>query len=355
MNSADRVLHVIHSGGFYGAERMLSEHCLALNAVLENRVAFISPPDELLERFRGMGIASEAIRKPADLIRLAGRQPLVLNAHNFKAQLYAWRAARRTGRPLVFTQHGFTPRSLKQKLYMGSSILLCKTRTVNHAVCVADSIVRQHQALHVPDSKISLIPNGLPVRAPLPRQVGKPLIGFAGRLSQEKGPELFLQAVVPLLQQRPGVCAVMLGDGPMRDQLQAQIFRQGLAQRITLAGYQDNMDEWLARLSVLVLSSRTEGTPMVLLEAMRAGVPVAAFSVGGIPDVILHGQEGLLASAGDVTGLSRNIARFLDDSALVEVLARQARLRQQESFSLKKSMQRWQNLYARIAGVQNPC
>ncbi len=355
VSAMGRVLHVIHSGGFYGAERMLADHCLALSATLDSRVVFISPPQALLERFSAMGIACEAVGSLAELVRIVERYAQVVNAHNFRAQLYAWRAARQCRRPLVFTQHGFTPRNLKQRLYMYSSILLCKTPVVSHVVCVAGSIVRQHEKLHVPERKLSLIANGLPVGRTQPRQTFQPLIGFVGRLSREKGPDLFLQAVIPLLRQRPEARAVMLGDGPMRDGLQMEIDRQGLAGRITLAGYQEGMDAWLSRLSVLVISSRTEGTPMILLESMRAAVPVVAFAVGGIPDVMRHEQEGLLAAAEDCAALGRNIGRLLDEPRLADTLCRQARLRQQEQFSLHNTIRHWQALYTRLLGGQASC
>ncbi len=356
MSTMDRVLHVIHSGGFYGAERMLADHCLALDTTLDSRVAFIAPSQELQERFSAMGIACETIGTLAELVRIVERHSSqVVNAHNFKAQLYAWQAARRCKRPLVFTQHGFTPRNLKQRLYMYSSILLCKTPVVSHVVCVAGSIVRQHETLHVPERKLSLIANGLPVRQVRPRQVFQPLIGFIGRLSREKGPDLFLRAVIPLLQQRPEVQAVMLGDGPMRGGLQVEINRQGLAGRVTLAGYQNDIDEWLSRLSVLVISSRTEGTPMILLEGMHAGVPVAAFAVGGIPDVVRHDQEGLLAAAEDCSALEQNIGCLLDEPRLADSLCRQAYLRQKERFSLHNNIRLWQALYTRLLGAQASC
>lgn len=342
------VLQVIHSGGFYGAERMLADHCLAAGGQMHSLLVLISPPDGLRQQFERLGIECRECDSAAGLTQLARDEGGVINAHNFKAQVYAWLAAGRTGLPLVFTQHGFTPRSLKQRLYMWTSIALCLTPRVNKVVCVADSIVRVHRRFLVPSRKLEVVPNGLPERSVPPRSPGQPLIGFVGRLSREKGPDTFLQAIAPVLKQNPDAAAVFLGDGPMHEELQREIEQLGLAGQVVLAGYQDEMADWLARLSVLVISSRTEGTPMVLLEAMQAGTPVVSFAVGGVPDVIRHEREGLLAEPEDVQQLTDCITRVLQLPQETELLTERARIRQQEKYSMARNFKQWLSVYRTV-------
>ncbi|WP_054893968.1 MULTISPECIES: glycosyltransferase family 4 protein [unclassified Pseudomonas] len=399
------ILHLLSSGGFYGAERMLLDHCQATPG--RHRVLFLDAPQDLVMRFREAGIDCQSCHGLGALLRqvaaMRGERPLI-NTHNFKGMVFGWLAATLWRLPLVTTQHGFTPRSTKQRFYTWLSLQLCRTPTVATVVCVAESIARIHRQAGVPASKLQVIPNGLPEPVasvqsapvgaglsrdgntavqgtgcagdrgtrPLPQgslQAATPpvgagssrdgntavqsqgsrqapwLAGYVGRLSSEKGPDLFLDTLIPLCQRHPHLHAVMLGDGPERATLQARIDAAGLAERITLPGFQRDMQAWMTRLDALVISSRTEGTPMILLEAMQDGVPVVAFGVGGIPDVIEHGRSGLLAAPLAVDELAAHLQALLDDPQQAEELVARARQTQRERYHLPTLAQRWALVY----------
>ncbi|MFJ9991728.1 glycosyltransferase family 4 protein [Pseudomonas putida] len=358
---AQLILHLLSSGGFYGAERMLLDHCQATPG--RHRVLFLDAPQELVMRFREAGIDCQSCHGLGALLRqvaaLRGERPLI-NTHNFKGMVFGWLAATLWRLPLVTTQHGFTPRSTKQRFYTWLSLQLCRTPTVDTVVCVAESIARIHREAGVPASKLQVIPNGLPepvavgagssrdgntaVQSQRSRQAPW-LAGYVGRLSSEKGPDLFLDTLIPLCQRHPHLHAVMLGDGPERATLQARIDAAGLAERITLPGFQRDMQAWMTRLDALVISSRTEGTPMILLEAMQDGVPVVAFGVGGIPDVIEHGRSGLLAAPLAVDELAAHLQALLDDPQQAEELVARARQTQRERYHLPTLAQRWALVY----------
>ncbi len=355
------ILHLLSSGGFYGAERMLLDHCQATPG--RHRVLFLDAPQDLVTRFREAGIDCQSCHGLGALLRQVatqrGERPLI-NTHNFKGMVFGWLAATLWHLPLVTTQHGFTPRSTKQRFYTWLSLQLCRTPTVATVVCVAESIARIHREAGVPASKLQVIPNGLP--EPVPVGAGSSrdgstavhsqglrqapwLAGYVGRLSSEKGPDLFLDTLIPLCHRHPRLHAVMLGDGPERATLQARIEAAGLAERITLPGFQRDMPAWMARLDALVISSRTEGTPMILLEAMQDGVPVVAFGVGGIPDVIEHGRSGLLAAPLAVDELAAHLQALLDDPQQAEELVARARQTQREHYHLPTLAQRWALVY----------
>ncbi len=407
------ILHLLSSGGFYGAERMLLDHCQATPG--RHRVLFLDAPQDLVMRFREAGIDCQSCHGLGALLRqvaaMRGERPLI-NTHNFKGMVFGWLAATLWRLPLVTTQHGFTPRSTKQRFYTWLSLQLCRTPTVATVVCVAESIARIHRQAGVPASKLQVIPNGLPEplasvqsapvgaglshdgstavqgtgcagdrgTRPLPQgslQASTPvhcatptapvgagssrdgntavqsqgsrqapwLAGYVGRLSSEKGPDLFLDTLIPLCQRHPHLHAVMLGDGPERATLQARIDAAGLSERITLPGFQRDMQAWMTRLDALVISSRTEGTPMILLEAMQDGVPVVAFGVGGIPDVIEHGRSGLLAAPLAVDELAAHLQALLDDPQQAEELVARARQTQRERYHLPTLAQRWALVY----------
>jgi len=344
------IVHLIHSGGFYGAERMLRDHCLSTPG--EHCVLCLNASVELLVRFRQAGIRCEPCSGLPGLLRALHQYPGVLNAHHFRAQVYGWIAARWLGLPLLFTQHGFTLRTRKQRLYAWLSLKLCRSRTVCRVVCVAHSIARQLRQANVAETKITVIPNGLPVApATVACQNATPLIGFVGRLSREKGPDLFLDALLPLCQRRPDLHLVLLGDGPERAALQTRVNAANLAERIHLPGYQENISDWLARLHVLVISSRTEGTPMVLLEAMQRGRPVVAFAVGGIPDMVENGRHALLVAPGDIQALTQRVEQLLDNPALAARLAAASQQRQHDTYHLPTLAQQWAKVYEQTRAV----
>ncbi|WP_225933082.1 glycosyltransferase family 4 protein [Pseudomonas maumuensis] len=349
------ILHLLSSGGFYGAERMLLDHCQATPG--RHRVLFLDAPAELVARFREAGVECDTCRGLGAVLKVLGAQrglrPLV-NSHNFKGQLFGWIGATLWRLPMVSTQHGFTPRSRKQRFYTWLSLQLCRTPTVDTVVCVAESIARIHRDAGVPAAKLQVIPNGLPeiceaqakdgVGALQPG--GAPwLAAYVGRLSSEKGPDLFLDTLIPVCQRQPRVHAVMLGEGPEREALQQRIDAAGLSERITLPGFQRDMRGWMKRLDALVISSRTEGTPMILLEAMQDGVPVVAFGVGGIPDVIEHGHNGLLARPLATAELGEHLEALLQDPEQADELVARARQTQRQRYHLPTLAQRWAQVY----------
>ncbi len=352
-SSALPIIHLLSSGGFYGAERMLLDHCLATPG--QHQVLFLNAPPVLIERFREAGVDCQGCAGLGALLahlRLRRAEHPLINTHNFKGLLFGWIGATLLRLPLVITQHGFTPRSRKQKFYTWLSLQLCRTASVNRVVCVAESIATLCRQASVRAEKLQVIPNGLPAaNGVLLRREDGPrwLAGYVGRLSSEKGPDLFLDALIPLCQQHPQLDAVMLGDGPERETLLARINAAGLQERITLPGYQTDMGQWWRRLDALVISSRTEGTPMILLEAMQAGVPVVAFSVGGIPDVLQERHNGLLAAPTDSAALARQIGTLLTEPALARELCDNAKRTQLDRYDLKALAERWSQLYIRTA------
>lgn len=346
------IVHLLGSGGFYGLERMLLDHCLHVPA--NHQVWLLNGPDSLLERFASAGV--DIRRQKGGLgefmraMRRAG--PVLINAHGFKGLVLGWLAACRFGLPLVATQHGFTPSNRKQRLYTWLTLQLCRTPQVKAVVCVAESIARLLRQSGVRDGKLNIMPNGLPAQAiqpsgrPLQAPPG-PLLGFVGRLSLEKGPDLFVELAIELCNRHADLNVVLLGEGPQRGELESRIAAAGLAHRILLAGYQENMTDWLGALDALIMSSRTEGTPMVLLEAMQLGTPIAAFAVGGIPDVLTHEHSALLSPPEDLAHLINQADRLLCDRELAARLSDHARRVQQQHFGLPAQAERWDQLYRR--------
>ena len=136
-----------------------------------------------------------------------------------------------------------------------------------------------------------------------------------------------------------------MGDGPERPHLEALAQTLDLAGRISFAGYQTQTEHFLAAMDVFALSSRHEGLPLALLEAWSAGLPVVSSSVGGIPQVVRHGHNGLLFDNGDEAGLAALLAHLLDDPAAAANLAAAGRDTVMASYSLERTADRYDAHY----------
>jgi glycosyltransferase involved in cell wall biosynthesis len=166
------------------------------------------------------------------------------------------------------------------------------------------------------------------LRAGLPANT--PILLVVGRFSFEKGHADFFTALDILRRQISGKTSVpfhalLAGDGPERQNLEAQAAKLGIESFITIAGLQHDIRPCYSVASMVVMPSHSEGSPNVLLEAMAAGVPVVATRVGGVPEIAVDEQTALLTEPRNPEALAAGIARLLEDPALGERLAASAR------------------------------
>ena len=174
-------------------------------------------------------------------------------------------------------------------------------------------------------ARVTCVPNAVPaVRAEATRSFER--IAFVGRLTRDKGVFDLLEAVALLREWRPAVRVELAGDGDA-DEVARHAHALGIGDRVLIRGWCDPAErgQLLARSGLFVLPSRAEGVPMSLLEAMAAGCAVVATGVGGIPDVVRDGANGLLVGEGDPTALAAAITRLLANRPLASRLAREGR------------------------------
>ncbi|MFD2112739.1 glycosyltransferase [Thiorhodococcus fuscus] len=137
------------------------------------------------------------------------------------------------------------------------------------------------------------------------------LIGVVAQLIQRKGHAVLLDALPPLLDAHPDLRVVFLGQGPLADPLRERIAREGLAERVILAGFRDDLDVLLPCFDLIVHPALMEGLGVSLLQAASAGVPIVASRAGGIPEAVRHGENGLLVPPGDSAALGEAIGSLL--------------------------------------------
>lgn len=291
-----------------------------------------------------------------ELERIAGlTQADVLHTHVYHGDFVGYWAARRCGLPVVATVHGFTGGGWKNRFYQWLNLRML--RRFDAVICVSKTIGERVIAAGCPAAKTHVIPNGYggarehvlsrsAARAELGLGSDEVALGWVGRLSREKGPDLFVDAVAGLPPPRP--VAYLIGDGPDRRQLQRRITRQGMTDdEIRLVGHCAGAARLLRAFDVLVMSSRTEGLPMVLLEAMAAGVPLVSFAVGGIPDV-LDASSAWLVPPGDSSSLTSAIGQAIGSPEVAQQRARAARMILDKRFGIIRWLDRVYAVYREV-------
>ena len=192
-------------------------------------------------------------------------------------------------------------------------------RCWDHFCCVSDEVAEDlFIRLQLEDGIVTTIPNGVDIHRfkdtiPLPpaslgSSDGRRLLGIIGRLDPQKGLEQLLPHLSDLLDNLPGHDLVIAGEGPLRNKLQGAINTSGLGDRVTLAGWIQDIPGFLASIEALLLPSLWEGMPNVVLEAMAAGLPVVAFRVQGITELLGDKPSPQLAEPGDYTTFCQNVA-----------------------------------------------
>ena len=210
---------------------------------------------------------------------------------------------------------------------------------------------------HTCARRVPVIPNAapwpLPVQSPRlePASVGMPgrqRLLAVGRLDPQKGFDWLITAFAPLAGRYPHWELVVLGEGPLRAVLQAQIDAAELQQRVFLPGRAGNIGQWYESADLYVMSSRFEGFPNTLVEALAYGLPAVSFDCDTGPrDLIRHEVDGLLVAAGDVAGLTAALDRLMGDAALRQRFAERA-VEARERFSMERIAGLWEALFEEL-------
>jgi len=176
-----------------------------------------------------------------------------------------------------------------------------------------------------------------------------PLIGYIGRLSEEKGVQHLVGALPTILNGRQDLRVLIGGDGQLRVSINASLQEEELTARVDLPGWipHDDLPNYLNKLQLLVLPSYTEGLPNIILEAMACGTPVLATPVGAIPDVIVDGRTGFIMENNTPECIAENVIRALNSPNL-ERIADAGKRYVEENFTFEKAVENWRSILEEI-------
>ena len=313
-------------------------------------------------RSRGLAVRELRLDGEADLAaawrlsRLARVEGVeLLHAHSRRgADLWTGVAGRIIGRPALITRRVDNPEprawvALKYRLY-------------RHVVTISEGIRRVLLAEGVPAAKLSCVPSAVDSegyrpggdRAALLAELGLPAealpVGIVAQLIERKGHRYLLQALPRVLAGLPQVRVLCFGQGPLESELRAQAQEAGLSQAIIFAGFRDDLPRLLPALALVVHPALMEGLGVALLQASACAVPVVAARAGGIPEVVRHGENGLLVPPGDAAALAVAMLQILSDPALAERMGARGREIVQAEFSISRMVAGNLAVYRRLLG-----
>lgn len=208
-----------------------------------------------------------------------------------------------------------------------------KMHTIHSGVDI-DQYTKAQVNIEEKKRSLGLKPNGL-------------IVGTVGWLLPIKGPMYLLRAMGTVWQSHPETRLLFVGKGELKEQLSTEALRMGASDRVTFVGWRDDVAEIMQILDVFVLPSLNEGMGRVLVEAMAAAKPIVASNVGGIPDLVRDGQNGLLVSPGDSDGLCVAMKKLLDDKKMRNEMGRRGRAMAQ-NFGVEKMVEKLDALYCSL-------
>lgn len=369
--SGIRVLHVLAPAAFGGLEKVVEAistlqrsagHEVHVAAILDEGIDSHPLLRTLADRSvvtHTLPIAPRAYSEERRRMRVLCEEigPHVVHTHGYRPDVLHTPTARSLGIPVVSTSHGFTGGGWKNRLY--ERLQRRAFRRCDAVIAVSRPMAAMLIASRVPKNVIHCIPNAWPgsvdflerdeARARLGLDEDTFYVGFIGRLGHEKGADIFLSA---LAQTARDIHGVVIGDGRMRARLVAQAEALGIAQRVHWMGAVENAGSYMKALDGFALTSRTEGTPVVLLEAMAAGVPIVATRVGGVPGVVSN-REAILVSPDSPAAIAAAIDELRVSREAALWRAGRAAARLESRFSASRWQRRYDQVY-RTIGVAVP-
>jgi glycosyltransferase involved in cell wall biosynthesis len=370
-----KILHLIDSGGLYGAEVMLlnliqAQQSLGLMPVLGSIRRVGAKEKEIEREAKRVGITVHSFPMQSGLsiqgIRailsfLRGQAIDLVHSHGYKTNIFFGMLPRFIRRvPVVATVHGYTSTSTLSNMRRNEILDGLFLRFLDRVVLVNEAMLSLPRLHKIGRNRLTIIHNGIdltpsaieqPVDPVLQATVrrfaaGRKIVASFGRLSREKGFNHLIAAVHLLrLEGREDFCLLLAGEGKQREELEAQVRFCGLEGVVRFLGFVPNARALLPLVDCYVLPSLTEGLPMSLLEVMASATPLVATAVGGIPHVVTDERDALLVQSEDAAALASAMNRMLSDFQLATLLAEQARKTVCAGYSREQMAKQYLSVY----------
>jgi glycosyltransferase involved in cell wall biosynthesis len=370
-----KILHIIDSGGLYGAEMMLLNLAYQQNRMrLQAEIAsigekrIIKKPLEKEARQRGIKVHKFRMHPGPNLTgalkiaRFSRKHRFdILHSHGYKANILLGPLPKSIRPPMITTIHGYTSVKTLSKIKLYEWLdRICLN--VLDAVVLVNKGMLLHPAFRNKRFKTFVVNNGIsqkPSFFPLSTSSktdmiinefckGYFVIASIGRLSPEKGILYLIDAFSVLREKYQKVRLLLIGEGEQRQILENRIRQLHLEDHVLMTGYLPDATCYLSEIKVLALPSLTEGLPITILEAMRGEVPIVASKVGGIPYVLTDRKSALLVPPANPGALVRAVALFYEQPDLRVALAANANRSFKQKYSSQKMAEGYRLIYEKI-------
>jgi len=357
-----RILQLLATGGNGGAQESYTGLLLRLDRSRYEVRALSLSEGSAVQRLRRLGVTVDVIDDTDDeaaIRELAGwlrREEIdLVHAHMYRAEVIGTRAAVAAGVPVIMaTVHSSRVRSADDV-----ALLASLTPSMDRLIVPSASIEHKVRCEGREGSRFAVIPSGVDLSrfaTPMPRcgvrdEFGiprsAPLVGVVARLEPEKGHRFMVEAMPAILDAAPDAWLLVVGEGSEAGSLRerARALGASVARRIVFTGRREDVSAITADLTVAVLPSLREAQGISILEAMARRVPVVAAAVGGVPEGVTPGVDGLLVPPGDPSALAEAIGRLLTDPALRERLGEAGYRTVAERFSIDAQVRRIESVY----------
>lgn len=373
-----KVAHVIATNFYGGPEKQIIEHLKRLDtsAYSSMLVSFLEDgrANEILEKARLAGIAHQGIRmaSPLDLnawrnLKRIVREKAVdlLCVHGYKSTVMGSWIYKTLNVPTLAFSRGYTTENFKVASY--ELLDRFALRFASGVVCVSEGQRRKLEAQGVRAKQVWVVHNAVSPPDPILEfriararifsrfelPVDSLLCVTAGRLSPEKGHEDLLLAIAAMGERASGCSFLFCGDGPCRHRLEQRARALGIWERVRFAGFVRDLQDIFQAMDLLVLPSHTEGLPNVVLEAFACGKPVVATSVGGVPELVENGRNGVLVPPGEPGVLGEAIVRCITEPSLREAYGRGAQSTVRSRFTFEQQTRGLESIYAEILQAES--
>ena len=370
--TTEKILHLISSGGLYGAEKVLLSlgECSQKGGLLTYVGALRDvrhPHIEVINEAHERGLPTLILESEGRFdIRTVFRLKKylvdthidILHTHNYKSDIVGFLAAKLAGKRWVATNHVWHRTDKKLAVYESLDAFFLKF--ADKVIAVSEEIKKDLVNKNLREQRVKVISNGIEIsrfdRSIVPDDYKRSLglssedfvISIIGRLSKEKGHEVFLKAVKEITPDKEHIKFLIVGDGPLQDFLSTMIKEFNLSGNVIFTGVRQDMPFIYASTDILVNSSYIEGLPMTILEAMASRVPIIATRVGGVPQVIHHGKNGILLEPGNVQELVEAIKDLMGNPSKRESLAQQAYNDVFAHFSAERMANDYREIYKEV-------
>lgn len=353
-----------------GGERIAALIALGLDPERFESTLCTSRPSEgdpLIDEVRAAGIGYLVLDRTSKtsllawrpLVRLLREQRIdVLHAHKFGSNVWGAVLGTATGVPVIvahehtWSYEGQPLRRLldRELIARRADVLLAVSREDQRRMVQVEGIPAE-RTRYVPNGVVEREPVGTDVRGELGIPADAPVVAAVGGLRAQKAFDVLVESIASLSADLPEVRCLIAGSGPEEAALRAAIARLGLDARVHLLGRRSDVADILAAADVAVLSSDFEGSPLVVMEYMAAGKPVVATRVGGVPDLIEDGREGVLVERRDPRALAEALRSLLVDPERRLALGERGRERQRREFAISAMVTTIELLYEELFAV----